>query len=144
MRQVDPGFPLPQITFNELRYLHADGRPDVCFAAGESIAVRVFATNHGDGVDARLVLDLADSPGQSSPYHHAVVEASLPAGETRMFTVDVPGSPDRAAGLHQASLSFEDVHAVLGFARRGWEPAFWAGQPCPQLAHTRYLPLVQR
>jgi peptidoglycan/xylan/chitin deacetylase (PgdA/CDA1 family) len=130
MRKLDPGFPLPRIAIDAVRFKHADGTFGACFNAGETIALTVLATNLGAAVNAQLSLALDDDAVHSDPYHSQAVPVYLASGATETASLLVQLPDDLAPGLHSYAVRFQDEYSILGFKDSGWQPAFLLAGSC--------------
>jgi hypothetical protein len=132
MRKVDPQFPIPILAVDAVQVRLADGTPDACFSPGESIVFAISATNSGDSVTATISLYVDDDADRTGFYHRGVTIAHLASAESKHIQFALTLPEDVRLGQHNYQVDFEDEHAVLGFKRTGWQPAFVAARTCPR------------
>jgi peptidoglycan/xylan/chitin deacetylase (PgdA/CDA1 family) len=65
MRIIDPSFPLPRISVDQIEIFDSLGRRDrPFFAPGESLTIKVLAVNSGDAVDVLASLQVTGNAGK--------------------------------------------------------------------------------
>ena len=128
---ADPTVVVPRITIHSIQYLDSAGNPlpNNTIVAGQTVRVRVTATNTGPATSGLVSLKLDND----SNHTNGVVYDSRPSGgdlvwnfasgtQTFDFNWAVPTSA--TTGQYYAHVAFDDQYHVLYFKDSGWQTAF--------------------
>lgn len=129
MRQVDPAFPIPQISHIHLTFYHLDGSTSRTFSPGDKVALRIVFRNTGAPSDLRirLILKYPSSPDTAGIYT-SEAESHILDGKAEMV---IPFSLPQALqpGWLDDEIVINDRFDILNFTSSGWSPAIEIGNP---------------
>ena len=133
MRVIDPGFKLPDISIDHIEIADGlDNSSRAAFAPGETLTVRVSASNSGQAVNVAASLQISGDAGGGIPAlfdshpQADVYKKPFASGAPHIFTYAVRIPDGAPAGQYGLKFSVHDEHYVLGYF-------FSAGGPCTQL-----------
>jgi peptidoglycan/xylan/chitin deacetylase (PgdA/CDA1 family) len=128
MRVVDPGFELPNISIDHIEIADArDNSSRAVFAPGETLSIRVYASNSGTPVNVTASLSITGGSGTAATTlyesHPAADSAKKPfaCGNPEVFSYALRVPADAAAGTYRLRFSVHDEQYVLEFFTSGTE-----------------------
>lgn len=128
MRIIDPFFPLPHISIDQIEIFDSLGKGKrAVFAPGESLTIRVFAVNSGCAVNVCASLQIVSNAGKGdrlifdSHPHADVCRKPFICGLPQIFTYIFRIPDDAAAGEYQLKLSIHDELYILRYFQGGAE-----------------------
>ena len=140
---ADPTVVVPLITINSIQYLDAAGNalPSNTIVAGQTVRVRVTATNTGPATSGLVSLKLDND---SNHNNGVVYDSRLSGGDlvwnfasgTQTFDFNWAVPTSATTGQYYADVTFDDQYHVLYFKDSGWQTAFIvsaSGQTAPTI-----------
>ena len=140
---ADPTVVVPLITINSIQYLDAAGNalPSNTIEAGQTVRVRVIATNTGPATSGLVSLKLDND---SNHNNGVVYDSRLSGGDlvwnfasgTQTFDFNWAVPTSATTGQYYADVTFDDQYHVLYFKDSGWQTAFIvsaSGQTAPTI-----------